>query len=503
MIKFFKKYHKWLGIILTLFIIMFALSGIVLNHRKLFSSVNINRNILPKEYRYQNWNNAAVKGSINYNKDSVLIYGNIGIWLTDSLYQQFTSFNQGFRKGIDNRKISKVFKHSEKELFAGTLFGLFRYNTVNRYWEKVELPIHKQRVVDITAKDDTLLVLTRSHLLFTSNYKDFVVEELPVPVGYDNQIGLFKTLWVIHSGEIYGLIGKLIVDLVGVIFIFLSITGLIFFINRYRIKNFKKKNKAIDNIKKSSKWNLRWHNKVGWVTFVLLLITTVTGMFLRPPLLITIARSKVNKIPYTKFDNPNPWFDKLRAVKYDKQNNTYIFSTSDGMFIANGSLNKPLQRFKPQPPVSVMGVNVFEKLSPDTYLVGSFSGIFEWQPSSGIIVNKVSGKPYESFGKPGRPIGNEIISGYINNCNGNDVYFDYNRGAFVPNKDDFSFKMPDMMANTPMSLWNLALEIHTARIYRFLFNDFYILIIPLSGLFILFILISGFWVWFKRHRKKR
>ena len=61
MIKFFRKNRNWLGIILTLFIILFTSSGIVLNHRKLFSSFNVNRNILPKEYRYTNWNNGAVK----------------------------------------------------------------------------------------------------------------------------------------------------------------------------------------------------------------------------------------------------------------------------------------------------------------------------------------------------------------------------------------------------------------------------------------------------------
>ncbi len=503
MVKFFKKYHKWLSIVLTLFIVMFALSGIVLNHRNLFSNINVSRKLLPNTYQYKNWNNAAVKGALNYGKDSILIYGNIGVWLTDSLYQSFTDFNNGLPTGINHRKISKIFKHQDKTLFSGTLFGLRQYNDVVKKWENVALPLSHQRVVDIAEKGDTLLVLTRSHLLLTTDYKNFTVKELPKPTDYDNKVGLFKTLWLIHSGEAFGLIGKLIVDLVGIVFIFLTITGLILFINRYKIKAFKKKEKPVQGIKKSSKWNLRWHNKLGWITLILLLMITLTGMFLRPPLLIAIIRSKVNKLPYTLLDNSNPWFDKLRAIKYDTEHQFYIFSTSQGMYFADKNLEKPLQRFKKQPPVSVMGINVFEKESSNNYIIGSFSGIFEWNIVSGRVINKISGKPYIPKAGFGRPVGDEIIAGYIPDYKGNEVCFEYGNGAFLIHQNETFVSMPEKLRNTPMSLWNLALEIHTGRIYQFMFGNFYILFIPLSGLILLFILISGFWVWYKKHRKRK
>ena len=48
-----------------------------------------------------------------------------------------------------------------------------------------------------------------------------------------------------------------------------------------------------------------------------------------------------------------------------------------------------------------------------------------------------------------------------------------------------------------MSLWNVALEIHTGRIWQPLIGGFYVLIVPLTGLIVLFILISGFIVWLK------
>jgi uncharacterized iron-regulated membrane protein len=50
-------------------------------------------------------------------------------------------------------------------------------------------------------------------------------------------------------------------------------------------------------------------------------------------------------------------------------------------------------------------------------------------------------------------------------------------------------------------LWNVALEIHTGRIYQSLIGDFYVLIVPLTGIFVLFILVSGFIVWLKTRKK--
>ena len=64
MMRFLKKYHKWLGIIISIFLIVFSISGIILNHRDLLSHFDINRNILPLEYHYHNWNNASIRGSI-------------------------------------------------------------------------------------------------------------------------------------------------------------------------------------------------------------------------------------------------------------------------------------------------------------------------------------------------------------------------------------------------------------------------------------------------------
>lgn len=499
MINFFKKYHKWIGIVFTVFILLFSVSGIVLNHRQLFSGTDVSRDYLPKEYNYINWNNAAVVGTTKIGEDSILIYGNIGVWLTDSSASGFKSFNLGFPDGIDNRKVSKVYYPKSFGLYAGTYFGLFKYNFSTNSWIRVELPLHEQRIVDITVKGDELLIVSRSFLLTTVDGKHFEKHTLPEPENYDNKAGLFKTLWIIHSGEIWGLSGILLVDFIGLIFIFLSITGLIYFLVPFFVRRNKKKKKANIKNNKLRRFSLKWHNKIGWITLILLIITSSTGIFLRPPLLALIADVKVSKIPYTELDSPNPWFDKLRRIMFIESSNKYLVATLDGMYYSDDDFNTPLKRFPEQPPISVMGVTAFELIDDSTLLLGSFEGLFKWNFITRYKEDYIKKGPIKEKKRGGPPLGEFLVTGYSNHFNGKEVYFDFNNGASYISDNLNFIDMPEIIASQPMSLWNVALEVHTARIYKFMFGGFYILFIPLAGLLILFILVSGFVVWWKRH----
>ncbi len=503
--NFFKKYHKWLGVVVAYFILTFVLSGIVLNHRKSLSFINVNRKLLPKDYHYSNWNNAGVKATLKLNNDSILIYGNIGIWLTDSSFSHFTDFNKGFPKGIDNRKICQLYFTDNKQLLAGTFYGLFNYDFSRQSWQKIHLPIHEERIVDIIQKQDTIILLSRSYLLKTTDLQHFDVLELPPPENYDNKIGMFKTLWVIHSGEIYGTIGKLIVDFAGLVFAFLTITGLYLFINRKKLEKKALSKPKKQKLQSQNRWHLKWHNKIGWITILLLLVNTITGMFLRPPMLIAIANSRVNKIPHTELATPNPWFDLLRRVLYDEQNDRFIIATMDGFYYSDDNFHSPLKRFIVQPPASVMGVTVFEKTGTNTYLIGSFEGLYKWNPETGLVFDYIKKEIYVPPTRKSRPLGEFFVTGFSQDYKGQEIFFEYNTGAH--NINPYGVKFVDMpenvKKNSQISLWNVALEVHTGRIYKPLIGDFYVLIVPLVGLSLVFILVSGFIVWFKIHRKKK
>ncbi len=505
-IRLFKKLHKWPAIIIAFFAIIFALSGIIMNHRQLFSPIDVSRKLLPSNYTYNNWNLAAIRGSAIMDSASVLVYGNIGIWKTSDDFKSFEDFNPGFSKGIDNRKIYSVIQH-KNVLFAGTHMGLFK--SVSGSWEKIRLPVREERIADLALKNDTLLVLTRHYLLKSPDGKVFDKIQLPGPAGYEQKTGLFETFWQLHSGEMFGLPGKLIVDLLGLVTIFLSVTGLLHFFFPKIISRRKKKAREVTRLVSVKKTNLHWHNIVGYIFVAFLIINTFAGMHLRPPLLIAIAGKQAGIIPGTHMDSPNPWFDKLRRVKWDDYTKQYIFSTSDGFYFGEESLTKTLRPAHSQPPVSVMGCNVFEPLGEKIYIVGSFSGMYLWNVENGAIADFFSRQPYVTPEGMQSPIGANMVAGFIEG-NNHFYWFDYNKGAIAVQKissleaiASFPFpEMPEEIRNaSSMSLWNVSLEMHTGRIFEKWIGPFYILIVPLAGICLLIVYISGFLLWWKVYRK--
>jgi hypothetical protein len=238
-----------------------------------------------------------------------------------------------------------------------------------------------------------------------------------------------------------------------------------------------------------------------------LIINTFSGMHLRPPLLIAIANKKVGIIPGTHLDSPNPWFDKLRRVQWDKNLKQYIFSTSEGFYFAEESLSMTLQPAFSQPPVSVMGCNVLKPVRNKIYLVGSFSGMFLWNIETGEVSDFFTQQHYVEPEGMQSPIGANMVAGFVEGRE-SAFWFDYNQGAKkMPSLEGIETQvfpeMPEEIRKaSPMSLWNVALELHTGRVFEHLIGPFYILIVPIAGICILMVLISGFLLWWKVYRKK-
>lgn len=105
-----KKYHRRIGLIVSVFMLIFCVSGIILNHRQLFRSCDVDRCWMPSNYHVANFNNGVVKGSRNIGADSVLVFGGAGLWLTDTKGEQWHDFNEGIDVGADNRNIRNVVK---------------------------------------------------------------------------------------------------------------------------------------------------------------------------------------------------------------------------------------------------------------------------------------------------------------------------------------------------------------------------------------------------------
>lgn len=519
--RFWRKYHKWAGLIFGFFLLMFCLSGIVLNHRRAFSPFGISRNLLPSGYRYTNWNNGSVKGTLKLQDGSLLLYGNTGVWKTDSCFSSFEEMNLGLDRGVDNRRISNVVMMPSGEIWCSSLYDIYRLK--DGIWEKVPLSGNTERISDITVKENTLVVLARSCIYEKDETANvFVRHMLQAPDGYRPSESLFRTVWLLHSGELFGTPGRLAVDAIAIVIIFLCIGGVLHTFFPKIIRSRRNKGQPVSGTVSFFRTNVRWHDLIGKKLIVFTILIAATGMCLRPPLMIPLVMTDVPPVPCSELDSSNPWRDRLRSIRWDDTLGSWLLSTSRGFYSLRDWNQVPVKISAPS--VSPMGINVFERNpeSPGEWIVGSFSGMYSWNPVSGSVTDFVTGEPAKA-GKHGRPLGTIAVSGYSDELEGGPYIFDYGKGAFpaysadrgpeangmhnagdgLHHEPDTSPEhlpaMPVQISSTPMSLWNFALELHVGRCYSPFLGPFSELFVFLSGLVLILILVSGYII---RHRRR-
>ena len=540
-----KKYHRWLGLVLSVFMLVFCVSGIILNHREVFSGCEVSRKWLPASYYIKNFNNGVVKGTVvkksaahslsSENCDSVLVYGCAGVFLTDSRLSTWQDFNAGLPESIDERNVRHVVKAKDGSLWCAALRDVYRYDENSHRWKKVELPGNEERIMDVAlAKDSmTVVALTRSRV-FTivpfvqygeivkigkSSSETYRVESkiIPAPKKYEPKTTLFKLVWHLHSGEFFGLPGKLVVDAIALVLIVLSITGILLFILPYGIRRAKKlaAKARMKRLGKQFAWNMKWHNKIGYVTIVLTLWIAITGMCLRPPLMVPLVLSK---LPQAVGEDGNVWQDKLRAIRWDAVQGDWLVSTSEGFLRVDEDFSQAPKMLPDDecPKSSPMGVTVWESDGKGGWIVGSFRGIYRWNPvnhSLNQILDYFTGKPSEETSMI--PISDNLVCGYSEDfLGGKPLVFDFAKGVEdakgqavalcndEPKTSRNEESMSDLICETaPMSLWNVALELHVGRCYSPFLGPLSDLFVFLSGLLITLVLLSGYIISHRRRKK--
>jgi len=412
---------------------------------------------LPTAYRYDNYNNGLVRGTFALPDSSTLIYGNAGIFRLDG--KEATDFNAGFPLGADFRNIRQVVPGSDSALYAAARFGLFRLDGNDR-WQHVDIPLAEQ-ITDLAVRGDSMLLLTRSEAFLSNNGTNWAKIPLPDPPVRPKR-SLFRTIFHIHSGEVLGLPGKILVDILGITLIALCISGYIIPFRR----SFRELGKSV------ARFSSTWHRRIGISSVFILMFLVITGMMLRPPLLIAIAQLKI--------DQPadNTWYDALRAIRFDTERGDWLLSTSDGFYSVSPDFST-IEKTAQQPPVSIMGINAFEyDTARKEWIVGSFSGLYRWDRSASAVTDYYTGEVAPE--KAGAPFGQAPIAGWF------DGPVQYYSGAESPDVPT----MPASLADGPMSLYQLALEVHTGRIFTMLgeVTAFYIF---LAGALIFYLLLSG------------
>lgn len=487
-----RKIHKYLGLILFPIIFLLVCSGVVLNHRKQFSRFEVTRSILPNSYRYSNWNYGFFKGGLSLDSNNLLLYGTEGIWISnrDSIIEEF---NNGIDRSADQKKIHRIIRTSNNQIFAISSYHLYHLEKDKMRWTKIKLPETEDLFVDIESKADTIVILSRSNYYVgvTNNKQQeivFTTYNLSHSPKHEIKHSLFKFIWDLHSGALWGMSGKIIVDIIGVLFIFVSFTGFMIWLYKKIIRSESIKRDSA-NKRKRFLWYHKNHDRWGYWLLIPFILITITGIFLRPPFLLFIANKSVESIPGISMQPKNEWKDMLRAIRYDVNNKSWLIYTSDGMYEFKDLETSEILSKPNTPPISVMGLNVMQQINENEWIIGSFSGLYIWNKTLETYYDALENKNTE-IPNNSLPFSNNQISGLIFYNKEQTVLFDYNNGAKTIEPNRSFLKMPKHYQTNPISLWNLSLEIHTGRIVTCL-GIFTLLIPCILGIIIMIILISG------------
>lgn len=504
--KISKWIHKYPGLLLLLFLAWMSVSGVLLNHKDLLKNFSVPGCLVPANYHPDNWNRSTMKGIVANDSLGYFVFGNQGVYLTKDEGKSFSPFMGGtFPKAVWKRRTNHLLYHeNSKQLLAATNKGLFACKPDSANWKEVLLPENDEPVKKILQHEAKITVLTESAVYSSNNAVDFT-RNLPKKEQIEERIALFLVFFELHDGSIWGLPGKLLWDLAGIILFFLCFSAFYiwFYPKKWKRRHKRRQIKSSRKEKKRFGFYFKYHKKLGWYFGILLLIIFITGIFLRPPLLISIAGKSVNKKYYPSIEHANPWHNKINNALYDSKNGRIVLECTDGLWAGNPENNEPFKKLKLPIRIFAMGATVFEEEAPGKWLIGSFGGLQRFSLSDNTSGSLLHLPPSSH---PGRPA-NLLVTGQVQLPDGNRYALGHYKGLcnLKGNPAPHVWPMPESIAeNYRMPLWNFLFELHNARIFRGLADDFYILIIPLFGLLGIFVLLSGiFDYWYVKLRRRK
>ncbi len=508
-----KWLHKYIGLGIILFLMWMSISGILLNHPDLIANVSVPGWLVPEQYHIKNWNRSSLVSLVYSKRDVNLVFagGKQGVWRSVDGGKTFSRYEQNFPQSLYYKKTRHLFLQEDRApyyLLAATDGGLYANDLQSGLWRPVKLGSEREAVKKILLVKGKVLVFTESNVyLSPMNPLRFRKVALPI-VTVERTVSLVDLFFHLHDGRVWGLPGKLLFDMAGLIIFFLSLSA--FYIwyfpkklrrrrNRQRLKSSKEKTRLFQVM-------FKYHLKLGiWAAAILLIIGT-TAFFMRPPFLAIIADGSIPASWYPGLLAQNPWEGKIHNALYDAVEDKIIINASDGNWIASADFSQPFNRYNLKAPLFVMGATVFDAYGTGGYLIGSFNGLYHLERATGHAVNMQSGKIAKEWSNV-RPA-EYMVTGYFKTPAGEEFITAHQQGL-IALSDAFGkdgFRMPAELAeNASMPLWNYMFEIHNGRFFKGIIGQWYILIAPLGALLFVLISLTGIydWLFLKVFSKKR
>lgn len=428
---FLHRLHLWVGIPIGIMLLIFSVTGILMNIPSLSSETLVSRAWMPERYQARDWNNGALRGSCDG-----LLYGSCGVWT-----------EQGDSAGLDGRNVLALARGADERYFAVTPSRLWVGSP--GHWQPVALP-ESDRWCWIARDGERLLLTGRGSVLSAAPpYSDWQRVSLEPPT---ESVALPALVKKLHSGHLFGSIGRVVVIVLGVFLALLSATGLL----HVALKRRPNRKQYVELFRN----NLKLHFHIGKILLVLLLLICLTGAFLRPPLRPLIADITMDATA------------ELQQCCRDKVAGDYLVVTQRG-FYSLPALGERPTRLQSAPPIGRKGLTVLQQQDDGSWLVGSDKGLYRWMCSTGEQSLLAEGN----------------IAGYTART-----------GAVDAKRGTKLLPQPAAVASAPISLRSIAMDIHNGRLF---FGNGGAVWVFLGGLLSLVIFLSGWMILPKKPRRKR
>lgn len=528
--------HKYLGLILALYLLGMGISGLLLNNPDSISGLSMPWALTPANYEPNNWNRMYLRQGV-IKGDRWFLAGKPGVIRSIDNGRSFDLIDDGFPRPPYQRDTTGLLvldTMAGLELFAAARSGLYHRREENA-WQRLELAgAEKRAVVDVIAAPGRIVAFTH-HGIYAASMPEtadessggtgksnasiatgagtpgestaiaslpdyrFTSVNIEVAGGDRPPVPWFRILHDIHNGNIIGSAGKWLLDLLALGLIFLCISALIIWYVPWARRRFKRRRRRLDRV---FKFCWRYHLKIGIYAVAFLAVLAVTGALLRPPLLIAVAPHFLNRNHPLLALSPrsSDWGGKLQKAIYNSASDSILLATEGGFFQGPADFKAPFRPFSLPVPVHGMGVTVLEEMEPGLLLIGSFMGLYLWEEESG----RVTRLPRPGLQGVHPYLSNDLISGVVMADGRPRFRVDYHDGLmplFHP-MGHFIPAMPSaIVRETPMSLWHYLFECHNGRIFEKWLKMGYMLIIPVIGIGLLLLAVTGIYDWFYRQNK--
>ncbi len=499
--RYSKRLHKYVGLIGLLYFLIMAVSGVLLNHPSLIRDISVPQGLLPSGFRHANWDRMAMREVVFSEGERPMMFvgGKAGVWQSLDGGRSFEALTAGFPPSAYDRDTLCLLLTETAEshfLYAGTRSGLYRYDFKGTGWQAIDSDhLGNVEIVDLVQRGDQILAWTPNGCYALKGAETAPVLHAVSLTSYASAnpcVPLTRLLLRLHDGSVFGLSGRLFVDILGLALIFLCCSAIVIWFIPWKRKHFKKRRYGSRIFRTLHGYHLKFGIYVG----LFLVAIALTGMFIRPPFRQFIfgldlpARWMGEAGPAA-----NGWDSIARAV-YQPKDDSLLVASRDGFYKGPADFSRPFERLKIKVPVGGMGLNVLENIAHGRILIGSFKGLYVWDPATGGVTD-IGLNPSAGGGRArvrNRAVGAAVHRGELV------LWADYRAGVkMIRPGEQHPVMPPGIATNAGMSLWHFLFLVHNGRIFQHWTGKYTWLIVPIGGLALLISAFCGSYDWL--HRK--